>query len=153
MNTKEAFLWIIGILEKHKVVYRISGGMAARAYGSNRPLADIDIEIRDKYFKKILPDIRKYLFFIGKYRDKHFKTYGAGMKYKGQIIELSGADTEILYDSRKKKWIKSNNDLTKTTKKEIYGKTVKVIRKKDLIEYKEKLNREVDKKDLKVLYS
>ena len=43
-DTKKAFLWIIGILERNTIVYKISGGFVARIYGVNRQLADIDIE-------------------------------------------------------------------------------------------------------------
>jgi len=35
-DTKKAFLWIIGILERNTIVYKISGGFVARIYGVNR---------------------------------------------------------------------------------------------------------------------
>lgn len=151
-KTKEAFNWIIDTLETHKVPYRISGGFAARLYGSKRKLADIDVEILDSGFKKILVDIKNYIK-IGpkKFEDKNMKTYGVVMNYKGQILELSGTKTEYLFDINKKKWIKSRIDLSKITRKNVYGRSVKVIRRKDLIEYKRKLQREVDVRDLKFL--
>lgn len=151
-NTKEALNWIVTILRKHQVPYRITGGLAVRAYGSERPLADIDIEIPDKYFPAIVPAMKEYLFFgPAKYKDKNFDTYGIGATYKGQNIEISGATSEKLFDAREKKWVKSRINISHVSRKRVYGLIVNVIDKKDLIDYKKRLSRRVDKKDLKVL--
>ena len=44
-KTVDALRWIVGILEKKNILYQISGGFAAKLYGSSRPLNDIDIDI------------------------------------------------------------------------------------------------------------
>lgn len=44
-NAKAALIWIADILKKQQIRFQISGGLAAIAYGANRPLADIDIDI------------------------------------------------------------------------------------------------------------
>jgi hypothetical protein len=151
-RTKDAFDLIIGILEKHKIPYRISGGFAARIYGSKRKLADIDIEIPDRKFNKILPEIKPYIKIGPKrFKDNLMDTYGLSMQYKEQIIDLSGTETEILFDVRKNKWVKSKIDLSKVIKKKIYGKIVNVIRRGDLIAYKKMIRREVDIKDIKAI--
>jgi hypothetical protein len=148
-KTKDAFNWIISILEKHEVKYRISGGFAARVYGSNRKLADIDIEIQDKDFNKILPEIQSHIKEGPKrYKDDLMDTFGLSMAYKGQAIDISGTQTERLFDIRKNKWVKSKINLSKITWKKIYGKRVSVITKKDLITYKKIIRRKVDILDI-----
>ena len=57
---KAAFYWIVQLLRKHKISYRITGGFAARLYSSKRPLADIDIDLPMIGFRKILPEARPY---------------------------------------------------------------------------------------------
>jgi hypothetical protein len=52
-KTKNALKWIIGILNKHKIEYQISGGLAGRMFGSNRELHDIDRDISERYFSII----------------------------------------------------------------------------------------------------
>lgn len=54
-KTLNALRWIVGILNKHQVPYRIGGGFAAHIYGSNRPINDIDISLPGKYFSAIVP--------------------------------------------------------------------------------------------------
>ncbi len=149
-KTKEAFRWIIKILEENKIPYRVSGGFAARIYGSKRPLFDIDIEIPDSKFKKILPKIKNYIVHgPKKFKDKTMNVFGLSMMFKSQQIDLSGTEKEILFDIRSKKWVKSKIDLSKITRKKVYGKIVNVIRKKDLIEYKNKIRRPIDIEDIR----
>jgi hypothetical protein len=40
-----ALRWIIGILDRHNIQYQITGGFAAKLYGSSREVNDIDIDI------------------------------------------------------------------------------------------------------------
>ena len=151
-NTKSAFNCIIVILKKHKLPYRISGGFAARIYGSKRKLADIDIDTTDTALNKILPNVKKYIVHgPNRYKDKNWDVLGLELRYKGQEIGLIGVDSAKIFDKKNQKWIKYKADFSKTSKKKIYGKIVNIISKEDLIDYKQKIRRRVDVKDIKEL--
>lgn len=62
-DTEKAFKWIVGILEKHDVPFQVTGGLAARVYGSTRALNDIDIDISDDDLDKIFPDVEEHIIF------------------------------------------------------------------------------------------
>ena len=62
-KTEEAFKWIVGILKGHGVPFKITGGFAARLYGSDRPLADIDIDILNEKFDEVLPAVNDYIIW------------------------------------------------------------------------------------------
>jgi len=145
-NTKKAFVWIINILRKHKVPFCISGGLAAKIYGSKRPLADIDIEVADDGFVKILPEIKKYLTYgPERCRDKTYNLLLTTLKYSGQEIDLCGANSSLLFDKKNKKWIKERIPLTKAVRKKVYGLIVPIIPLYYLIYYKKIIGDNRDK--------
>ncbi|UCG95672.1 MAG: hypothetical protein JSV92_01320 [archaeon] len=147
-NAGEAFRWIVGILRKQKIPFQVTGGLAARIYGSKRALADIDIAVPDRFIPKILPHVKKH-FVSGprRYRGKSFNVLLLTLKHSGQRIEISGCETEKLFWRKKRKWIGGNTNLSKAVQKKVYNLVVPTVRKRDLIEYKNKIAREVDKLD------
>ena len=73
------------------------------------------------------------------------------LKYKGQKIDLCGADSQKLYNKGGGKWVKERVKLSKEKKKKVYSLIVPVIPPKDLINYKRKISREVDIRDIESL--
>lgn len=151
-KTREAFKWIIGILKQHKIPFYISGGFAANIYGSKRPLADIDIEVPDNKIK-IIEDIAKKFIIYGpkRYKDRQFDLLLMTLKYKGQEIDICGKNSEKIFNKKTGRWEKESIDLSKATRKKVYGQIVPVIPLKDLIQYKKNIARRVDIKDVNAL--
>lgn len=151
-NTEEAFKWIVGLLNKHSIPFQIAGGFAARLYGSERVLADIDIGISDSRFDELYPDVKEYITFgPAQYLDDEWDLKLMTLKYKGQEIDIAGEDNIKIFDKKTKNWISASRDLSISEPKEVYELTVPVIPKEALIAYKKKLMREVDQTDLKAL--
>lgn len=149
-NMESALRWIVSILNKHDILFQITGGLAARLYGSSRELADIDIDITDDNFSKILPEIEEYVVFgPGQYIDENWNVKLLTLEYKGQLIDIAGG--ALIFDKNLNKWVSLNTNLLNTTLVSIYGITVPVITKQALLEYKGKLLREVDREDIKAL--
>lgn len=148
-QTKKAFHWIVGILHRHKIPFQITGGLAAKAYGSKRKLADIDIDLDQKYFKTIFPEIKNFIKKgPNRYRDNNWDIYGISLKYENQIIDLCGTQNVKIFDKKNKKWISLHANFKKRKMKNLQGLQVPVQDKKDLIEYKTALGRKVDKIDV-----
>jgi hypothetical protein len=151
-KTKEAFAWITRLLRKHNIPFRISGGFAAHIYGSNRPLADIDIEVPDDKIHEIKEEVKKFIISGPKrYRDGQFDLLLMTLKYKGQEIDICGTDSLKLFNKKTGKWFKEKINLSEATRKRAYGCVVPVIPLKNLIAYKKKIARRVDIQDVKAL--
>jgi hypothetical protein len=149
-DTEEAFKWVIKILKKNNVKYMLAGGFAANLYGSKRKLADIDIDISDNDFLKLLPNFRKYLIYgPSRYIDESWDLNLMTLKYKQQVIDIAGQAK--IFNKQTNEWELLKSDFSKTNKMLVFGVEISVINKKELIAYKSKLLREVDIEDVTFL--
>lgn len=136
-KTKKALLWIIKILNKHDIPFQISGGFAAKLYGSPRPLNDIDIDMPEERFDEIINDVKKYITYgPEQYVNEKWDLLVLTLDYFGQEIDLSGSKTTKIFDSKNKKWLTFSSDLSKVVWITVDGIKVPVMPKKDLIAYK-----------------
>ena len=150
-NTEVAFHWIIDILERHNITYRISGGFAARVYGVDRELADIDIEVADADIPKIVDDTKPYIVFgPANYKDKNWDLELMTLNYEGQEIDIAGIKAKI-FNSEIKQWEPCSDNLESVEIKEVFGRKVPIESMDSLITYKTKVGREVDLEDIKQL--
>ncbi len=149
-NTIEAFKWIIEILKRNNVVFQITGGFAAKLYGSERELADIDIDIEENRFDLILPEVKEYVIFgPEQYIDENWSLKLMTLKYHDQVIDIAGE--EKIFDHDQKKWVRQQDDFSNPTYVTLYGFTVPVIPEEKLINYKKRIARKVDIEDVKQL--
>lgn len=147
-DAERAFQWIIDLLNSTGVEYRISGGLAARSYGSSRPLADIDIEVPRAVLpllaQKTKPLItREPALFV----DASWRIMLLALLYGEQIIELSGLPA-MIFNVDSGKWDVLGDDIRCVDRREIFGRIVPVVTRSELIEYKTKLDRDVDRDDV-----
>lgn len=149
-NTKEALVWITGILKQHQIPFQISGGLAAIAYGASRPLADIDIDIPDSKFDLLIDEVKPYITYgPERFKSDKWDLMLMTLNYRDQEIDLSGADSTYIFNEQMQQWIKLDEDFSKVNLKTIFDLSLPVIPIKNLINYKKILSREVDLIDLK----
>ncbi len=151
-NTEEAFHWIIGILKKHDIPFQISGGLAAKSYGSPRPLNDFDIDVPDDRLKDIVPYVKKYIVLgPAQWHDKKWDILFVRLEYKGQQIDIGGGYSIKIFDDRTDKWIPIPTDFSHYEEREIFGIKVPVIPREKLLRYKRLLTREHQRIDVQAL--
>jgi hypothetical protein len=151
-NTEKSFHWIVSILNKHQVPFVISGGFAAKIYGSPRALNDIDIDIPEKHFDLILKDIKPYIIYgPSHYLDERWDLQLITLNHKGQEIDLSSGDTLKICDARTGIWQDMPSDFENVEHKKVFGIMVPVIKRDDLINYKSMLSGEHQKIDIQAI--
>ncbi len=153
-NTENAFIWITDLLESLSIPYQITGGFAARVYGVDRPLADIDFDVPEASIQKIVESSKPYITYgPTRYNDDTFDIELLTLEYEGQEIDIAGFGSGRIYDKTMNEWIDDEVDLSAAVDLQIFRKKTPVISKQNLIMYKKKIAREVDLEDVKQLIS
>ena len=139
-KTIDALRWMVEIFNRHNVPYSIGGGFAAKIYGSDRPLNDIDFGIPEKYFSIILPDISKYITFGPKhYKDAKWDCELITLNYHNQEIDISGTETIKISNKKRTQWVPLNESAD-TLNMDVEGINIRVMNPVELVEYKKELD-------------
>lgn len=150
-DIEQAFHWIINILERHNIVYKISGGLAARVHGVNRELADIDIDVANRDIPKIVEDVKAHIIFgPDQYADAHWDLELMTLKYADQEIDIAGNEARI-FNRGIRQWEDYASNLETVEIKQVFGREVPIESLVTLIGYKSKLARDVDLEDIRQL--
>ena len=144
--------WIEGVLDRLEVPRQYVGGLAARAHGATRPLLDIDLYVPDEALPDIAGAITEHLVrFPVPYQDESWDLVYLRADYHGQAVEIGGADTARYRDTGDGTWCDVEIDYDAGVCLEVEGVAVPVMPLEALAEYKAKLGREVDQRDLEEL--
>lgn len=118
----------------------LTGGLAAKSYGSPRPLNDIDVDIHDADFNQILNDIRPYIIYgPARYIDERWDLLLVTLNHNGQEIDISGGDSLKICDARTGEWKSNHTDFSHVEHRNVLGQVVPVISRDDLVAYKSML--------------
>lgn len=143
-----ALRWIVGLLRSHAVPFQVVGGLAARAYGSTRPLVDIDLYVPDDRLEEIALLTADYVVRRpAHHRDSHWNITFMALDFQGQRIELGGAGGEY-HDSESACWRSAEVDFEASEVRKLFGVSVPVMPRAQLVECKRRLGRPVDVEDV-----
>jgi len=150
-QARQALVWITELLRSNNVPFQVIGGLAARAYGSTRPLRDIDLYVPGDRLEQVAMLAAEYVV-RGPWhqRDERWDIAFMALDYGGQRIELGGAEGRY-YDSKAACWRLADIDFERSELREVFGVTTPLMPREQLIEYKRRLGRPVDLVDLEEL--
>ena len=149
MGTTTALDWIIDFFDSRNIPYLICGGLAAIAYGSKRALNDIDIYVPENKYQLVVDYGRDYISYgPGRFKNEHWNVDYVQFIFRNQKIEVGNSSEVMIFDDIRQEWHQEELDFDNYTSVVFSGKKVRLMTKVDLIAYKSKLNREVDKIDL-----
>ena len=144
-----ALAWVVGLLDRHCIPFQAVGGLAARAYGATRPLIDLDFYIPMERFPELLPEASAYVVWGPEhYRDADWDITFVKLSYAGQQIEFGDAIDAYFFDRVAEIWVRQEIDFGASVWRDVLGVRVPVMPLPELIAYKRRLDREVDRMDL-----
>ncbi len=143
-----ALRWIADTLDAARIPYLIAGGLAARAHGATRPLADIDLYVPTARFDEVRRAVAgRIVHGPVRHRDACWDITFLALEYDGCRIEVGAADDARLFDRSSGRWVPAAVDFVRAERMDVLGVPVPVMCREDLIAYKTHLDRPVDRLD------
>jgi hypothetical protein len=136
-TARKALFWILDIFDSHDITYQITGGLAAKIYGSPRILNDIDIEVSSEHINLLESLVKKQIVFgPQKYQDDFFDLVLMTLSYLGQKIDISFSEGAKVFDQKSSSWIADEPSFHNSERVDFFGKEILVIAPLDFVEYK-----------------
>jgi hypothetical protein len=138
---------------ENDIRYQLTGGMAARLYGSSRALNDIDIEVNERDIERVQIALAEYVT-KGLYRliDDSFDIWMMTLNIDGTPVDISQA-APILLRGVVGSWQRFDAHIENSKIINVRGIPISVVELDGLLSYKTVLGRSVDLEDTKKLGS
>jgi len=149
-NISRALEWIVTLLNRHRIPYQAVGGLAAQAYGAQRPLVDIDLHIPLEQAGVALEEMQPSIVRQpAPHQSASWNLVYLALEYQGVWIEIGDSGSEPrFFNGRDQRWELQSIDYRASQIVQLYGVKVAVMPKAELLSYKRMLNREVDHLDI-----
>ena len=146
----EALAWIVGVLERRGVPYQVVGGLAARAYGAERPIVDVDLYVPFNRARNALEEIRPNVVWGPEhYAGEEWDLTFLKANFRGQRVELGYSSSgPRFFDRSRERMVPQRVDYDAGVRIEIFGVRAWVMPEEDLVRYKLALGRQVDLADV-----
>lgn len=144
--------WIVGLLRDRSIPFLICGGLAAKGYGSERELNDIDLFVPGEHFSSVVQAGQEFISKAAAHRQEEGwdLTY-VQFKYAGIKVEVGSADSPHIFDAGTETWVPLDIDFARYATVHLLGLELPLMLKDDLIEYKTVLSRRVDIEDIRAI--
>ena len=157
LKAKEALSFIIPILEKYGFKCVITGGFATLAYGVDRPLTDIDIDIDTKkddpkfqeFIAELVPHTTQPLEHLV---NDSYDNYNMEITISGVVIDICPMADLKVFDKEKKEYVPFYSGFPEHEMVDFEGFQLSLLSKWLIIENKEIIMRdEWDRRDVEGL--
>lgn len=147
---KEVLRKIVTILNRERIDYEITGGLAAIFYGAKRPLFDIDIDIHKKDFPEVRELFKSYVVEEPHQtkESKYFDIYAMALNIDGVDVDFSASEDSYFWDKNGHRH-RLDSTLKDFQEFNFNGIKIQVCDKKGLIAYKKIIARDTDLEDIK----
>lgn len=144
--------WIVTLLRDRDIPFLICGGLAAKGYGSERDLNDIDLFVPGEYFSSVVQAGQEFVSKAAAHRQEEgWDITYVQFKYEGIKVEVGSAHGAKIFDSSNETWVPLNIDFSRYTTVPLLGLELPLMLQDDLVKYKSALSRPVDIEDVRAI--
>jgi hypothetical protein len=145
----EAMAWLADLFCDQEVRYAAAGGLAARSWGATRPLVDLDFYVHGEDLDRIATDLAPYVVRpLTKLQDDHWDLSFMRLEYADIPLELSVAEGAKYREAATGGCHDACPSFEACPERELLGVKLRIMDRDDLIEYKRRVDRAVDRADV-----
>ncbi|MCA8863307.1 MULTISPECIES: quinone oxidoreductase family protein [unclassified Halomonas] len=146
--------WIVGLLRERNIPFQICGGLAAKGYGAERALNDIDLFVPDEHFMTVVQAGQAHISKpAAHYCEEGWDLTYVQFKYKDIKVEVGNAEGAHILDAASQTWVPLHIAFDRYETVNLLGLALPLMLKEDLIRYKSMLSRPVDIDDVRAIKS
>lgn len=135
---RSAALQVLDVLQHHAIPYQITGGWAAKFYGCDMPLKDIDFDVCEHVLPQLAKHFQPHIVFQGlRYADERWDLQLLTINLAGQEIDFCGVETAKIFNQAKQQWLPYQTDFQRFEKFDFATRMVHVRPPEALLSYKE----------------
>jgi hypothetical protein len=145
----EVLAWLSDLFRDRGVEYAAAGGLAARAWGATRPLVDLDFFVHADDLDRLEADLEPYVARpLTALTDDHWDLTFLRLEYSGIPLELCVAEGARYREAATGEWHDACPSFSGCPEREVLGVKVRIMDRDDLLEYKRRVDRAVDRADV-----
>jgi hypothetical protein len=145
----EVLAWLSDLFRDGGVRYAAAGGLAARSWGGTRPLVDLDFYVRAEDLDRLEVDLAPYVVRpLTALKDEHWDLVFMRLEYSSVPLELCVAEGALYRDASTGEWHDACPTLDDCPEREVLGVKLRVMNREDLVRYKQRVSRAVDRADV-----
>ncbi len=145
-----ALRWVCDLLAERRIPYQMTGDVAAIAHGAGRAVRGIELFIAAEHVPSLLRAAREHVVdYPWRRLDDHWDLVALVLAHGGVRIDVRIADAARYRDETTGVWREAAVDPAVSVTLPVGGVEVSVTPREQLLDPKRRLDREVDRQDLR----
>nr|WP_300999493.1 hypothetical protein [Halomonas sp.] len=139
-------------MRSRNIPFLICGGLAAKGYGSERDLNDIDLFVPGERFPDVVEAGQVYISKpAARHREEGWDLTYVQFRYEGVKVEVGSAAGACIFEKAGEAWIPLDIDFSRYETVSLFGVALPLMLREDLVRYKLALSRPVDIEDVRAI--
>ena len=147
-----ALRWVCGLLDECAIPFQLTGDVAAAAYGAPRPVRSLELFIAAEHVPALLRGAEEHVVdYPWRRRDAAWDRVALSLSFDGLTIDVCVVEAARFKEAATGAWRDAAIDPAASVTVRVRDVEAPVMPREQLLDQKRRLDREVDRQDLRHL--
>ena len=147
-----ALRWVCGVLDGSAIPFQVTGDAAAAAYGAERPIRSLELFIAAEHVPVLLRRAAEHVVdYPWRRRDDAWDRVALSLSHEGVAVDVCVVEAARFREAATGEWRDAAIDPAASVTVKVRGVEAPVMPRRQLLDQKRRLDREVDRQDLRDL--